>query len=82
MAVGEERLVSLNNEAWDTHVSFTVLALAPSPCQRFLLAATDRDRHVVFEAGTRRHRTSFYRIHPPILPTAVPLFSPLRYSCC
>ena len=34
--------VSLNNALWDEHVSFTVLSLAVSPCQQFLLAATGR----------------------------------------
>ena len=47
--------VSVNNDPWDDHVSFSILALRPSPCERYLLAATDRDRHIVYEVGSRRH---------------------------
>ena len=39
-----QRSVSLNEAAWDTHVSFTPLALAPSPDRRHLLVATDQVR--------------------------------------
>ena len=46
--------VSLNARAWDAHVSFTVLHLAPSPCGRLLAAATDARRHVVYAAGASR----------------------------
>lgn len=37
------------------HVSFNVLHLSPSPDQRFLLAATDKDRHIVYRAGHHKH---------------------------
>ena len=37
-----QRTVSLNEADWDTHVSFTPLALAPSPDRRHLLVATDQ----------------------------------------
>ena len=39
-----QRTVSLNEADWDTHVSFTPLALAPSPDRRHLLVATDQVR--------------------------------------
>lgn len=42
----EKQTVSLNNALWDTHVSFSVLSLALSPCQEFLLAATGRSRRL------------------------------------
>jgi WD40 repeat protein len=44
--------VSLNEHDWDSHVSFTVLHLALSPCRRFLVAATDKDMHIVYQCGT------------------------------
>lgn len=44
--------VALNEHEWDTHVSFTVLHLALSPCKRFLVAATDKDIHIVYRCGT------------------------------
>lgn len=49
---GEQREVSLNASEWDTHVSFTVLSLSPSPCGRYLLAATDKARLIVYRMGT------------------------------
>ena len=42
------RKVRVNlNEQGDEHVSFSVLDLAPSPNGRYLLAATDRSRHIM-----------------------------------
>mmetsp|Transcript_71706 Transcript_71706/g.123219 ORF Transcript_71706/g.123219 Transcript_71706/m.123219 type:complete len:162 (+) Transcript_71706:566-1051(+) len=47
--------VPLNHAAWDKHVSFTVLGLEPSPDGKFLLAATDSNKHVVYPAGGHQH---------------------------
>ena len=48
----KSREVSLNENSWDTHVSFVPLYLAPSPCGGRLLVATDKHMHVVFRTGT------------------------------
>ena len=48
------RHVSLNEHAWDRHVSFSPLQLSLSPCQRLLLVATDNNMHIVLRAGTNR----------------------------
>ena len=36
--------VSLNENEWDTHVSFTVMAMAASSDGKYLLGATDKSR--------------------------------------
>lgn len=36
--------VSLNENDWDTHVSFTVMSLVASPDRKYLLGATDKSR--------------------------------------
>lgn len=36
--------VSLNENDWDTHVSFTVMSMAASSDGKYLLAATDKSR--------------------------------------
>lgn len=46
------REVSLNENSWDTHVSFIPLYLAPSPCGGRLLVATDKHMHLVLRTGT------------------------------
>lgn len=38
--------VSLNENDWDTHVSFTVMSLMASPDRKYLLGATDKSRCV------------------------------------
>lgn len=48
----KSREVSLNENSWDTHVSFVPLYLAPSPCGGRLLVATDKHMHIVFRTGT------------------------------
>eukprot|EP00936_MAST-01D_sp_MAST-1D-sp1_P000197 g197.t1 len=40
------------NERGDDHVSFSVLHLSASPDGRHLLAATDKSRHILFDATT------------------------------
>lgn len=52
--LAEER-VSKNTAAFDTHNSFECLQLAASPDGKFLAAATDGDRHVVFPAKKNDH---------------------------
>ncbi|KAG5182397.1 WD40-repeat-containing domain protein [Tribonema minus] len=47
--------VSVNANAWDAHVSFSVLGLAASPDGRYVLAATDRARTIVYRAGHNAH---------------------------
>jgi WD40 repeat protein len=44
--------VSLNANAWDMHVSFSVMALAVSPDGRYLLASTDKGRIIVYRCAT------------------------------
>ena len=46
--------ISLNEKEWDTHVSFTPLALSVSPCSQFLLVATDKNMHIVYLIGTNK----------------------------
>jgi len=46
------RKVSVNENAWDEHVSFTPLYLTPSPDQKYLLIATDTHLHIVVRVGT------------------------------
>eukprot|EP01034_Spumella_vulgaris_P025000 gene25000-31403_t len=48
----EQRLVSLNENEWDTHVSFTPLHLSTSPDGKLLLIATDKSLHFVVKIGT------------------------------
>jgi WD40 repeat protein/ElaB/YqjD/DUF883 family membrane-anchored ribosome-binding protein len=43
--------VSLNANAWDMHVSFSVMALAVSPDGRYLLASTDKGRIIVYRCA-------------------------------
>lgn len=49
-----QRAVSLNENDWDTHVSFVPLSLALSPCLRYLLVATDRHMLLVLRRGTNK----------------------------
>ncbi|EWM29470.1 WD40-repeat-containing domain protein [Nannochloropsis gaditana] len=56
----EKHTVSLNNALWDTHVSFSVLSLAVSPCQEFLLAATDKSRVILYRIGHNEQLRSLY----------------------
>jgi hypothetical protein len=35
-------------------VSFTVLSLSPSPCHRYILAATDKSRLIIYRTGTNQ----------------------------
>lgn len=37
--------VSLNENEWDTHVSFTVMSMAASADGKYLLASTDKSRY-------------------------------------
>ncbi|KAJ1455286.1 WD40-repeat-containing domain protein [Pelagophyceae sp. CCMP2097] len=50
-----ETRVSLNNSIWDTHSSFDVLRLVPSADRKFLLAATDKHKHVVYSVRDHKH---------------------------
>jgi len=52
--------VSLNASAWDTHVSFNVLHLEASPDGRYLLAATDKDRHIIYPVGQHIHARELF----------------------
>ena len=45
---------------FEDHVSFAILCLAPSPDGRYLAAATDASRNIVFEAGTSRQVRNLY----------------------
>jgi hypothetical protein len=58
-----ETKVNMNANG-DDHVSFTVLDLARSPGdERFLLAATDKSRHIVFRTGTSAQVSARARAH-------------------
>ncbi|CAN0162321.1 unnamed protein product [Scytosiphon promiscuus] len=48
----QQRRVSLNEKEWDTHVSFTVMSMAASADGKYLLAATDKSRNILWRAGT------------------------------
>ncbi|CAM9438856.1 unnamed protein product [Pylaiella littoralis] len=48
----QQRRVSLNEKEWDTHVSFTVMSMAASADGRYLLAATDKNRNILWRAGS------------------------------
>ncbi len=50
----EQRSVSINENEWDTHVSFTPLFLSISPDQKYILIATDKNMHIVLRRGTNR----------------------------
>jgi hypothetical protein len=47
----EIRKISINANAWDTHVSFTPLYLSLSPDMKYLVMATDKNQHIVLYAG-------------------------------
>lgn len=47
-----QRQISMNENIWDTHVSFCPLSLSPSPNGRWLLVAGDNNMHVVYHLGT------------------------------
>jgi WD40 repeat protein len=47
--------VPINNNDFDRHVSFTILNLVPSPDAKFLLASTDKDRHIIYPMKSNRH---------------------------
>lgn len=49
-----QRLVSLNEQEWDTHVSYTPLHLSTSPDGKLLLIATDKSLHYVVHTGTNK----------------------------
>ncbi|CAN0393860.1 unnamed protein product [Ectocarpus sp. 8 AP-2014] len=48
----QQRRVSLNEKEWDTHVSFTVMSMAASGDGKYLLAATDKSRNILWRAGS------------------------------
>jgi len=49
---GHHRKVSLNENEWDTHVSFTPLFLSASPSGEFLLVSTSHSMHYCYRTGT------------------------------
>jgi WD40 repeat protein len=59
--------VSINNEEWNTHVSFTIRDLALSPDGKYLMAATDSNAHILYSLkGNKQlkryvgHRSELY----------------------
>jgi COMPASS component SWD3 len=48
------------NDHGDDHVSYTVMDLALSPNGKYVLAATDKHRHIIFRPGTSDKLHSFY----------------------
>ncbi|CAM9261991.1 unnamed protein product, partial [Phaeothamnion confervicola] len=61
----QQAKVSINDNAWDSHVSFSILGLTRSPADggRYLLAATDKSRHLLFRVGHSRHVRT---LHAPL----------------
>lgn len=53
-ATSNTNFVSLNEKQWDNHVSFTPLLLCPSPCNKFLLVATDKHMHIILRTGSNQ----------------------------
>eukprot|EP01031_Cornospumella_fuschlensis_P028247 gene28247-34112_t len=58
----EKASVSLNVNTWDTHVSFTPLYLALSPCQKYICVCTDKNLHIVYKLHTN-HRVCVLGAH-------------------
>jgi WD40 repeat protein len=54
-----QEMVSMNENAWDKHSSFTPLALAVSPCREYLLVCTDKHIHIVFKVKTNQRFKMF-----------------------
>mmetsp|Transcript_6945 Transcript_6945/g.8832 ORF Transcript_6945/g.8832 Transcript_6945/m.8832 type:complete len:406 (-) Transcript_6945:40-1257(-) len=50
-----ELRISLNDNPADTHVSFDVLHLAPSPDDTFLAVATTKNQHIVYKLRDHHH---------------------------
>eukprot|EP00903_Cladosiphon_okamuranus_P012784 g11949.t1 len=48
----QQRRVSLNENEWDMHVSFTVMSMAASADGKYLLASTDKSRNILWRAGS------------------------------
>eukprot|EP00935_MAST-01C_sp_MAST-1C-sp1_P000845 g845.t1 len=48
------------NEGGDDHVSYTVMDLALSPNGKYVLAATDKHRHILFRPGAAEKLRNFY----------------------
>eukprot|EP01038_Epipyxis_sp_PR26KG_P006948 gene6948-9502_t len=46
--------ISLNENNWDTHVSFTPLQLAVSPNSQYLLVSTDKDMIIIYKIKTNQ----------------------------
>lgn len=57
-----QRHVSLNENAWDTHVSITPLFLLPSPDMQCVLVATDKNMHFLTRLGKSK-RLKVYAGH-------------------
>jgi hypothetical protein len=50
----EQRLVSLNENGWDTHVSFASLHLSATPDGKLILIATYKSLHIIVRFGISR----------------------------
>jgi WD40 repeat protein len=50
----EQKQISMNENDWDTHISFTPLYLSVSPNNKYLLIATDKNMHIVLKIGTNK----------------------------
>ncbi|CAM9145352.1 unnamed protein product [Choristocarpus tenellus] len=51
----QQRKVSLNERDWDAHVSFNIMGLSVSPDGKYLLAATDKNRNILYPVGKNHH---------------------------
>lgn len=57
----KQKKYMLNASAFnDEHVSFTVLSLVPSPCGKYIAAATDASRNIILDAKTCRQVRNLY----------------------
>ena len=50
-----EARISLNKDAWNMHVSFAALDINVSPDGKYLCAATDAHKHIVYPFGRNDH---------------------------
>ena len=49
-------LFSMNENVWDTHVSFNALFIAVHPDRQTFVICTDKDQHIVFRLGESTKR--------------------------
>jgi len=77
LQTGEVRFQSLSTIAGDTHVWCSVLDVALSPCSRYLLCCTDKNRNIILAwDGPSQHVRSLYGAINDDLSTPRAVWSP------